>query len=266
MIGPLEIDDEEEQEQNSETLVEDQEKEKVPPLKYKFLIYLIPIIILVLVIIGLIIITSLPDASDNEDDIEKPKKGIIKLRYQIQTRDLNTNPISDKYQYNDDFEFYVGGLKFSSYKKFKFTTTGTRDIELVLNTNKINMANMFNNITTLRKVEMNSTSLDENISIIAMENTFENCKSLTSISLSGFNTDLVTNMSKLFYNTGLTSIDLGMFNYSNVIDMTYMFANCESLKQIDLSNLDLNNVIDMSYSFSSCTSLTDVNMNEQCTF
>ena len=60
------------------------------------------------------------------------------------------------------------------------------------------------------------------------------------------NTSKVTDMSFMFYNTGLTSIDLSSFDTKNVQDMEWMFRNCPSLTTIyvgdkwDTSNIQPN--------------------------
>ena len=93
-----------------------------------------------------------------------------------------------------------------------------------------------------------------------MESTFENCVSLKSISLSGFTTYKVKSMNKLFKSTRLTSIDLNIFNASNVVNMSFMFANSNSLESVNMANFETNNVEDMSYFFYSCKSLTSVSL------
>ena len=45
----------------------------------------------------------------------------------------------------------------------------------------------------------------------------------------------------------LSSLDLSNFNTQNVTDMSYMFCGCNSLSSIDLSNFNTQNVINMGY-------------------
>ena len=40
----------------------------------------------------------------------------------------------------------------------------------------------------------------------------------------------------------VTSLNLSNFNTQNVTDMYYMFSNCNSLKSLDLSNINTQNV------------------------
>ena len=45
--------------------------------------------------------------------------------------------------------------------------------------------------------------------------------------------------------SSLTSLNLSNFNTNNVTDMSYMFYKCSSLTSLNLSNFNTNNVIDM---------------------
>ena len=90
---------------------------------------------------------------------------------------------------------------------------------------------------------------------------FYNCKSLTSINLSNFDTSKVTDMYFLFYGCyKLTSINLSNFKTSSLLDMYGMFVNCHSLESIDLSSFDTSKVTDMSYMFYDNWALTSVNL------
>ena len=242
-----------------EHLVRENKKEPEPSLKHKLIIYSIPIVILVLIIIGIILVFTIPKASKNDDNKDLPKKGLIKLIYRIDTNDLNTDPISHEYKKQNDFELYVGGLKFKNYMNFQFPSEGTYNVEIFLYENKIHMDHMFKDVSTLTNIQMISNG--EIIYIESMESTFENCVSLTSISISGFNTYKVKSMSKLFKSTSLSSIDLRIFNTSNVIDMSFMFANSYSLTHVNLEKMNTKQVQDMSYFFYSCKSLTSINLN-----
>ena len=58
-------------------------------------------------------------------------------------------------------------------------------------------------------------------------------------------------MGGMFYNcSSLTSLNLSNFNTNNVTNMGYMFFNCSSLTSLNLSNFNTNNVTDMSAMFS----------------
>ena len=115
-----EQDEDEDQSQDDEDLMGNKNKKNEPPMKYKFLIYSIPLVVLILVIIGLIIVFSLPKASGDEEPKDYPKKGKIKCFYFVRKNDLSTKPISEKYLKENEFEFYVEGLKIKNYQNFKF--------------------------------------------------------------------------------------------------------------------------------------------------
>ena len=72
---------------------------------------------------------------------------------------------------------------------------------------------------------------------------FAYCSSLTSIDITHFNTNNVTNMDSMFYYCfSLTSLDLSNFNTSNVTDMSSMFHSCGSLTELDLSSFDMRGI------------------------
>ena len=91
---------------------------------------------------------------------------------------------------------------------------------------------------------------------------FSNCRSLTSLDVSGFNTSNVTNMNSMFiFCSSLTSLDVSHFNTSNVTDMEQLFSNCSSLTSLDLSHFDTSNVTTLEYMFAFCSSLTSLDLS-----
>ena len=84
---------------------------------------------------------------------------------------------------------------------------------------------------------------------------FFDCVSLSSIDLSNFNAQNVTNMESMFCNcNSLSSLDLSNFNTQNVTNMDFMFCNCNSLSSLDLSNFNTQNINNMGY-MNGCNSL-----------
>ena len=69
-----------------------------------------------------------------------------------------------------------------------------------------------------------------------MDSMFQDCTSLTSLTLSNFNTSNVTNMNYMFYNcTNLGFLDLSGWDMSNVTDdMSCMFNGCKVLSKITM--------------------------------
>ena len=91
---------------------------------------------------------------------------------------------------------------------------------------------------------------------------FSGCSGLTSLDVSHFNTQKVTDMSWMFSGcAALTSIDLKNFNTQNVTYMFEMFRGCSALTSLDVSHFNTQNVTDMSGMFGGCGALTTINSN-----
>ena len=96
-----------------------------------------------------------------------------------------------------------------------------------------------------------------------MNKMFMGCSSLTSLDLSHFKTDNVSNMESLFEGcSSLTSLDLSNFNTTKVGDVEKMFYNCSNLVTITVGDgWDLSLVNSQAYypndrdMFRNCTSL-----------
>jgi surface protein len=88
---------------------------------------------------------------------------------------------------------------------------------------------------------------------------FYHCPSLTSLDVSHFNTEKVTNMFQLFRGCeSLTSLDVSHFNTVNVTNMISLFSNCSGLTSLDLSSFNTKNVTNMAGMFYYCTDLTTI--------
>ena len=99
-----------------------------------------------------------------------------------------------------------------------------------------------------------------------MENMFLYCSNskLTSLDVSNFNTEKVTNMSCMFRgNSNLTSLDLSNFNTQDVKDMSYMLMDCRGLTSLNLSGFNTPNVENMSGMFNGCYDLTTIYVSDK---
>ena len=86
---------------------------------------------------------------------------------------------------------------------------------------------------------------------------FSGCESLISLNLSNLNTSKVNTMWDMFYGcSSLISLDVSNFDTSQVTDMTSMFYNCISLTYLNISNFNTSNVNYMRYMFYQCNALT----------
>ena len=112
------------------------------------------------------------------------------------------------------------------------------------------------NLTNLNLSNFNTQNVTN------MSRMFYNCESLTNLNLSNFNTQKATNISGLFYNCkSLINLNLFNFNTQNVTNMSYMFYNCEALTNLFLSNFNTQNVTNMSSMFYNCKSLINLNLS-----
>ena len=84
-----------------------------------------------------------------------------------------------------------------------------------------------------------------------MSRLFENCENIISIDFTMFNTENVTNMSFLFNNCNKLKEIKGInkFNTDKVTNMNSMFKGCAELEYLDLSSFNMKNVIDKSIFF-----------------
>ena len=98
---------------------------------------------------------------------------------------------------------------------------------------------------------------------------FYNCKSLTSLDVSGFDTSNVTNMSSMFTNNqSYTSLDCSGWDTSNVTDMTYMFkgeqnygTKASHITSLNVSGWDTSNVTNFSYMFQNMLNLRELDLS-----
>ena len=70
----------------------------------------------------------------------------------------------------------------------------------------------------------------------------------TTLDLTSFDTNNVTDMQGMFAGSQATTLDLSSFDTSNVINMAFMFAGSQATI-LDLSSFDTSNVTDMSNMF-----------------
>ena len=91
---------------------------------------------------------------------------------------------------------------------------------------------------------------------------FSGCGNLTSLDVSNFDTQNVTNMYSMFGVCGnLTSLDVSNFDTQNVTNMCGMFGDCGNLTSIDVSNFDTQSVTNMDFMFFQCYSLTSLDLS-----
>ena len=95
-----------------------------------------------------------------------------------------------------------------------------------------------------------------------MNQLFQECKNITEIDFSKFDSSKIEGMALTFKDCiSLVSINFKNFNSSKVNDMQNMFENCRNLRSIDLSGLDTSNVFNMNDMFNGCINLQSLNLS-----
>ena len=182
-------------------------------------------------------------------------------------------PITDGKQLKQIDE-YVDSLKPSSNSfKGKFATSGDKTIKVnntnyIINTDSDGNFNQEYSGDDITGINFNSvdiqelTQLPDMSNVTNMNNMFYNCRSLTSLDLSNFDTYNVISMTYMFYGcSGLTSLDLSGWDTSKVTNMSYMFYRCRSLTSLNVTNFDTSKVNNMNSMFRSCYSLTSLDVS-----
>lgn len=84
----------------------------------------------------------------------------------------------------------------------------------------------------------------------------------TEIDLSNFNTTSVTNMSYMFADcNSLINFDVTKLDTTNVTNMKYMFQNCKAITSLDLSSFNTSKVTDMSNMFIGCNNIESLDLS-----
>ena len=93
-----------------------------------------------------------------------------------------------------------------------------------------------------------------------MKAMFQECKELISLNLSNFNTSKVEDLSFIFNQCQKLKEIKGInnFNTSQVKNMSCMFQECNELENLDLSNFDTSKITDLSFIFSLCYNLKEI--------
>ena len=98
-----------------------------------------------------------------------------------------------------------------------------------------------------------------------MKKMFSNCLSLTSLDLSGFNTNNVEKMSYMFQNCSkLISLNLSNFLIPKVTELDYIFSYNENLISLDISNFNTSNCNTFTNAFEECRQLTVTLNGRKC--
>ena len=155
-------------------------------------------------------------------------------------------------------KLYINEKKYEFKKYFTPEKEGKYNIKIKLKTIIKDCSFMFYNCKYITKIDLSNFN---SINIEKAENMFEFCIKLREINLTNFNTKKIHNMEKMFYGCeNLEKIDLSKFNTENVLSMNSMFMCCYSLQELDLSSFNTKNVLDMEKMFCHCKALNKINL------
>ena len=199
----------------------------------------------------------------NKDDINKDIQ--IINSYENAVKKYSNLKVEDEDKYKNEKELKeniiikINEKKIEFTYNYKFKKEGTYKIEYLFKNNLTKTCFMFFDCKSITNLNLSNFNTQN---VINMSWMFGNCDSLTNLNLSNFNTLNVITMEGMFGNcSSLKNLNVSDFDTKNVTDMTNMFANCNSLKDLNVSNFNTKNVINMSNMFGFCKSLTKLNLS-----
>ena len=187
----------------------------------------------------------------------------FRCTYNIKNINAYTQIINNGYEgtVNDEIELKIkiiqdGKIQNLTLKK-KIDSIGLHTIDYIINENLKNCSFIFNQCSTLKKINFINFKTDQVTSLNSM---FNECNILEYLDLSNFDTKNVTDMRWMFNKCYKLKEIKGIndFKTSNVNNMKSMFQNCNSLEYLCLYNWKTSNVTDMKLMFSECRSLKEI--------
>jgi len=200
---------------------------------------------------------------ESEIEIEEENNEIRIINSFEQGYKMNSKKFKEEYcnekEIKENCEIRINNEIIPFQYFYKFKNKGKYKIKYIFKNNLKKINYIFCDCKFLTNINLSNFNTQNVIDLSSM---FYNCKSLTSINLSNFNTQNVTNMSSMFSNCkALSNINLSNFNTQNVTDMNSMFSHCKSLTNINLSNFNTKNVTNMSWMFDNCKALKNIDLS-----
>ena len=162
--------------------------------------------------------------------------------------------------YNTSITVTINGVSYGYNENGIYSfTSQNNEIKLEWNDFGDNMVGLFHNCRNITKIDLSNFNTS---SIIKMNDLFSECSSLTEINFGEIDTNKVNNMHNMFYGChNLRSIDLSHFNTTNVNEMSYMFNGCSKLTSLNLSTFNTAKVNVMHNMFNRCSLLESLNLS-----
>jgi surface protein len=170
---------------------------------------------------------------------------------------------NNHYAYTRPDEIRINGnIQNGMIYEYEFTEP-INVVHLIWKNNVINKCcfNMFGGCGKILEIDFSHFNLPKPPNIQDTGNMFWDCKALSSINFSGFDTSEITCVGNMFHNCiSLTSLNLSNFITSKLMTVDNMFTGCENLKIIDFPNLILSGNVNLDNIFSNCKSLEYLNI------
>ena len=190
------------------------------------------------------------------------------IEYKFSNITLKINGVGNKTVFTSYSDFkeeyypnviYINGIKQSTITYIYYLNETDNFVKLIWN-NSINYCGcMFRECKDITEINLSNFDTSKVMNTGFM---FSGCSSLYSIDLSNFDTSEVKFMGAMFQGcSSLSSLNLSNFNTSKVQDMGYMFNACSLLFSLDLFNFDTSKVEVMWYMFQECSSLSSLNIS-----
>ena len=167
----------------------------------------------------------------------------------------NTNPPDYVYLNNENIDIFTN----DNYRTINIKEEKKEEniIKLVWKNSINSLYATFEKISNITEVDLSKINTQVN----NLADLFRECTSLKKVNLSNLDTSKVDNMGHMFaYCKSLESIDLSGFNTSNVLYLDNMFLNCISLTSLNLEYFYINKAVKTEYMFKNCNSLTSLNL------
>lgn len=119
---------------------------------------------------------------------------------------------------------------------------------------------MFENCTSLTSVTLGNKPTPK---LQSMERMFNKCSKLVNIDFGGLTTENLKFLSATFSDcTSLETLDIGNWNAEKIEALSATFRRCSKLKNLDLSKWNCKNLMYLSGTFANCSNLTQLDISK----
>ena len=160
--------------------------------------------------------------------------------------------------YNDPNEIYINGIKEDEIKNQYLFNETSNTVILIWNYPITDCHGMFYECKEITEIDLSHFDTSHVTNIMGI---FCYCENLISLDLSNIDTSHITMMHSLFSRCyKLTSLDLSHFNTSQATFMSKMFFGSRELVSLDLSSFDTTLTTNIANMFNSCKKLIYINL------